>query len=257
MPDFIEETLRNNLEEKRAKLKSVSWRRLAALLAAPIIFTVFAFGIMFSDTPNTQKMTPSEKLLGAIAFSVVFSSQAYLIGREYDTKAAKREVRELEDELDLHRISSVSREQKAHKLLRIQQSQLSVFFDLIFQQSRGIFWVGVSSLGLGFVIIGATMWYVGTDLQTRDPANMTPVYDKAIVAVIGAIGAILTNYVATIYLKMFSEIIQTVNHSVNSMTASTHLNFANVLISNIDDQALRDSSLKELSAGLKPTSSGT
>jgi hypothetical protein len=222
---------------------------VGALFIVAALLVVLEFYISHSDP------TPREDIEHVLlyAFTLLFGGVIFTVTTAslLDVHGTDRDLKELEDELDLRDMGSASSEQKAHKLLRIQQTQLFRYFDLILQQSKGIFWVGVISMALGFCIIGVTMLYTGWDLRHPASSDSVLIYDKIIVAVVGAIGAILTNFVAAIYLKMFSEIVQSVNRSVSAMTTSTNLNFANVLIANIAKETTRDEALKELATSLK------
>ncbi len=171
--------------------------------------------------------------LGLCFTTIVFAAAGFALPVE----ALKFQRQELADELDLRQMSSSSHEQKAHKLLRIQQGQLTQYLTVILSQSKAIFIVGIFAMLVGVGIVVFAIW------QTRIATGET---EKIIVAVLGAIGAILTNFVAAIYLKMFGDIGQAVQRSVGSLTQSTNLNFANVIISKIDDNPLRRTGYKEL-----------
>ena len=176
---------------------------------------------------------------GGTAYALLFLVTAVFSSgrrRELDAK-------DLEDEIDLRQMGSASLEQKAHKLLKIQQGQLSRYLEVILQQSRGIFFVGIAAMAVGVGIVAFTI-YMTTKMGTNET------WEKVIVAVLGAIGAILSNYVATIFLKMFSDIGLAVQKSVGSLNQSTNINFANVLVANITSEEARNAALKEIALGI-------
>ena len=100
---------------------------------------------------------------------------------------------------------------------------------MILQQSRGIFVVGVGAMLVGVGVVVLTIW----ETRTTGSGSEADTIQKVIVAADGAVGAILVNYVAVIYLKMFSDIGGAVQKSIGSLSQSTNVNFANVLVSNI------------------------
>ncbi len=167
----------------------------------------------------------------------------------------RNELARLDDEIDFVSISTQSYEQKAQKLLRIQQNELTRYYGLIFQQGKGIFWTGVVSLFLGFVLIAGVVIYIGYDMQNPSAGNID-LYEKLVVGVVGAVGAILTNYIGVIYLKMFSEIVQSVNKSVEALNVSNSLYFSNVLASTIQETTLREKTLESLALGQRSGQSG-
>jgi hypothetical protein len=241
---FNDKALETRLNEARTNLyQEKIGRRMFLFLAACSAIA----GVVYALLPSKSDSLWPSFVAGfvAIFFGVLTAS--------LNQGGAIAEIKDLEDEISLRQLQTADREEKAHKLLRIQQGQLFRYFDLVFQQSKGIYWIGVGSMALGFVIIGWAMYVVSSGIG-RSPNDFSTIYEKGVVAVIGAIAGILTNYIGTIYLKMFSEIVQSVNGSVKALTISTNLNFANVLVANIDDQKLREEALKELATSIKNSS---
>ena len=75
--------------------------------------------------------------------------------------------------------------------------------------------------------------------------------ERLIVGVLGSIGAIMTNFIGAMYMKMFSEIIQSLTKFHNSLVFTHHLHFANVLVSKIATQELREKTLAEIATAMK------
>jgi len=192
---------------------------------------------LFSRSPDDSAVT-----IGGLGFlySVLILMTAVVVS----PRRFELDVKDMEDEIDLRQMKSASLEQKAHKLLRIQQSQLARYLDVILQQSRGIFVVGIAAMLVGVGVVVFTIW------QTKHMRPDVDTWQKAIVAVVGSIGAILTNYIAAIYLKMFSDIGAAVQKSVGSLSQSNNINFANVLAANITSEDARNETLKEIAVGI-------
>lgn len=149
------------------------------------------------------------------------------------------EIRQTEDELDLLRSSEASLEQKAQKLFKLHQLELKKYYDQTLKQSKWIFLVGISCLLLGFGAIGGSLWLV------RQSQN-----DKMIVAILGGIGGILSNFIAVVYLKMHSETIKSLTEFHNRLVLTHYLHFGNFLLAKIDNRTLRDKSLAQVAINL-------
>jgi uncharacterized membrane protein YdbT with pleckstrin-like domain len=202
------------------------------LIPGWVVLEVFIFNRSLSETT-------AQWLSAGIAYAFMFLvTAAVSSGRRQELDA-----KDLEDEIDLRQMGSASLEQKAHKLLKIQQNQLSRYLEVILQQSRGIFLVGIAAMAVGVGIVLFTIWLTKT-------MGVNETWEKIIVAVLGAIGAILSNYVASIFLKMFSDIGVAVQKSVSSLSQSNSVNFANVLVSNITSEEVRNETLKEIALGI-------
>jgi hypothetical protein len=173
------------------------------------------------------------------------------------TRATRQAIVDLDNEEDLLLINAQSHEQKAQKLLRIQQLELKRFYDQTLRQSSMIFAVGVVAMALGFAIIIATLYFVGHDFlaPATSPQDREALGEKVVVAVLGATGGILTNFVGAMYIKMFSEIVQSVARSQSAVVATHHLHLANLLAATIGEDGLRQKTLAELALALRPPAS--
>ena len=188
-------------------------------------------------------------LIGGVSVSIIFAG----VGASQRRQATRQEIEDLDNEADLLRISSQSHEQKAQKLLKIQQTELKRFYDQTLQQSSMIFAVGVGAMVLGFIIIIATLYFVGHDFLTSNTGAQDGglLGEKVVVAVLGAAGGILTNFVGAMYIKMFSEIVQSVARSQNVVVATYHLHLANLFAASIGNEEKRQTILAELATALR------
>jgi hypothetical protein len=231
------QTLKDRLAETKKAIARRSRARRRYFTAAIVLFVISGFVVLaFAhrfDVPLWLYMW------AGILYAFMFLA-GVLISADH---SLEHDAQELEDEIDLRQMGSASLEQKAHKLLRIQQHQLSVYLEQILEQGRVIFVVGIGAMLVGVGVVMFTIW---------ETANMVTVdvWQKAVVASVGAIGAILTNYVAVIYLKMFSDVGSAVQKTVNSLSQSTNLNFANVLIANITSEEARNETLKQFAVAI-------
>jgi hypothetical protein len=229
------EALQARLRETRKRLRRMRGIR-AIVLVLSIITLLFSFlyaGQMLWPRDSEEWREHFSLALSVAVWALIFGAIAAVL----PVRSIEFELQELEDELDLSQMGSESHEQKAHKLLKIQQNQLTRYLTVILAQSRSIFVVGVFAMLVGLAVVIFAIW------QTKNATNET---EKVIVGILGAVGAILTNFVAAIYLRMFGETGQAVQRSMGSLTQSANLNFAHVLISKIDDRDLRRGAYKEL-----------
>ena len=150
------------------------------------------------------------------------------------------EKRDIENELDLLNISKDSIEQRAEKQFKFHQLELKRYYDQTLRQSSLIFYGGLFCLFLGFVVIGISLYFVFFSSATN------VLSDKILFASLGAIGAILSNFIGIIFLKMHSETIKSLTEFHNRLVLTHHLHFGNFLIGKITDQTLREKTLAEI-----------
>ena len=159
--------------------------------------------------------------------------------RPYDT-----DILALESELDLLETTEVAPEQRAEKLFKHHQYELQKYYDQTLQHSKWIFVVGVFCIFVGFAIIAATFWLVAS------PHGDKAFQEKVLVSVLGAVGGILANFIAVIYLRMFSEILKSVTDFHNRLVATHNLYFVNFVATKVSEAAIRDGIVSEIAKNL-------
>lgn len=159
----------------------------------------------------------------------------------------KTEIQSIENELDLMSIKESSREQRAEKLFKLHQIELKKYYDQTLSHSQWIFWVGLLCIFLGFAIIGITLYFVIStsplDYVFYSISEKKELPQKIIVSSLGAIGAILSNFIAVLYLKMYSQTIKSLTEFHNRLVITHHLHFGNYLVSRIDNNDKREETL--------------
>ena len=233
-------------------LATLQQRRMwFTFLLAPclMLFLISIFGSLpiFTSTPSGQNIRVSLAVTFFVAAMMPLVVIWYYTGR---LRSVRSDSSDILNRQELLTLSSQSREQKAQKLLQIQQFELKRYYNQTLTQSKYIFTVGVVAMSLGFTIIGGSLYLV-YDMNQKNPGlNIENATQKAlgskdntgtiIVAVLGAIGVILTNFIGALYLRMFSQIVRAVNGSQASLVATSNLHFANILAANIDTIDLRE-----------------
>ncbi len=104
------------------------------------------------------------------------------------------DIQDIDFQTDLLSFEVSKRESRAEKVLRINDAQLRRYYDLNLSQNLWVFGLGAVCIFLGVGIIASTLYLVLKVAQTPDTQIIT--------AVLGGVGALLTNFVAAIYLKM-------------------------------------------------------
>jgi hypothetical protein len=111
------------------------------------------------------------------------------------------DIREAGNELDLHRIETDQGEARAQKLFQSHAFEIKRYYDQALRQGRSIYYVGLICIFLGFAVIGAAFALVSQ-------AGSKDLSGQVIVGTLGAIGGVLANFIAVVYLRMFSETVQ-------------------------------------------------
>lgn len=244
MTDEMERNKEQILQERKAtlngnlkKLRIHYEKRLRIIklsLASAIIFIVCSSIIYF--------LTEYEFIYSFFLFIYGFSF--LLIPIKFSVREIEIEIRDIENELDLLSISEDSIEQRAEKQFKLHQLELKKYYDQTLRHSSWIFLVGIICLILGFAIIGITLYLVFSSSATIELS------EKIILASLGAIGAILSNFIGIIYIKIYSETIKSLTEFHNRLVLTHYLHFANFLIGKITDQTLREKTLAEIASNL-------
>jgi hypothetical protein len=238
-----EKALQDRREAMIVNISRLNRRRITAMfltVAIPILILM-----IYANVPFERDAGVDSRIF---AFVNGLVPAIFTINYTVRLRSLRGELVDIDNQLDLIRIPDQSQEQKAQKLLQIQQLELKRYYDQTLSQSKGIFYVGVATMVLGFGIIGWSMYFV-TTFETSGGQKWSDA--NIIVAVLGAIGGILTNFISAMYIKMFSEIVRSATQSHESLVITSHLHLANLLVANIRSDELREKTLSDLALGLK------
>ncbi|MGH0944863.1 TRADD-N-associated membrane domain-containing protein [Bacillus mycoides] len=213
------------LENRRSELKNIMAKNKGKnkkyILMAIVCFVIAV--ILFLASPKLFKVDPlmgQISYIGFLVYSIIFGALAILrVPSEYVI-----EIQEIENELDLLSISHSSLEERSEKLFKHHHLELKRYYDENLKQSSWIFIVGIVCIGIGFAIIGLTLYFLIANLSNE-------LENKIIVASVGAIGAILSNFIAVIYLKMHAETVKALTEFHNRFVNTHHFYFSNFLLS--------------------------
>jgi hypothetical protein len=148
--------------------------------------------------------------------------------------------RELSDALEL-RDTDDARERRALKLLQANTFALRRYYDQALRQRTLVSLLGVGCILGGFGTVAAA-FLVLDGVGDADPTT------KIVVGVVGAVGGILANYVAVIFLRMFGETVRSATSFHTRLVETQHAYLGYLAIAKVGDVAKRDDALAGMSA---------
>jgi hypothetical protein len=187
----------------------------------------------------------SEFAAGCAIILAVIACSAVVVG--FADRAKLRDLDndlgQIEFQIDLFSHKLSEEELKAEKLLRLNDFQLRRYYDLNLNQNRWVFKLGIGCIAAGVFILAVTLYVL---------RYMTPEPLQIVTAVLGGVGAVLTNYVAAIYLKMSASASDSLASFHGRLVETHQLMLANLLISRIEDPILRWDTLSKLAIKIAP-----
>ena len=206
---YLQERRTELLERRRTKQVYFSWcvGFLLACLSAGILVTWWYSGI--------NAYYPHVAIIALLMAGIV-AGLAVMLTIRTDLRDVNADIQDTDLRIDLSAYPVSPRETHAEKLLRLNDAQLRRYYDLNLSQNRWVFGLGIVCLALGTLIIAITLYLVlrtGGDKEAR-----------IITAVLGAVGAFLTNFVAAIYLKINASATETLA-AFHSRLVETHRPF--------------------------------
>ena len=181
-------------------------------------------------------------ICGASATVLAIGLFVFSVDHRDEERRSCDNLKRLEFECDLLQLQPDGDECRAEKMLGNNDSQLRSYYELNLAQCSKIFWVGILCLCGGIGVIAATLQAV----------KMSPDdgHTQIIIGVVGAVGSLLINFVAAIFLKMHSEILLILKEFQSKLVDTQELYLANVLASRINVETARVDTLKVLSLAI-------
>lgn len=225
------QTRRSALQQQYSRLQQIklSGFILGSVCMALACFFGFSYGI---------KMGPG--VIGAYGLAVLILA----FGARGGMRRLEVGEEELDYKIDLQRYRVSVTEARAEKILRLNDFQLRRYYESTLRQNGLVFWLGIFCIILGVVISAFALWLVA------DPSGLASgskeIGDKIVTAILGAVSALLTNYVAVIYLRMHAEAAKNLV-TLHSRLVDTHRSlFGNLVASRITDEKLRWETLAKI-----------
>jgi hypothetical protein len=225
------ENQRTGLQKRK---RGVRWAQFLAILVG---FACLAAAFICAAAERTVFAWP---LATYSAFNFAFALLARMLMRDTDS-----DLQEVEYKIDLQRFQTDDREKRAEKILRLNDLQLRRYYDSSLRQNGWVFWLGIFCIILGVGISGLTLWLVGWPHGWKLDFG-----EQVVVAAIGAVGSLLTNYVAVIYLKMNASVSGAMVTFHERLVATHQTLFGNLVASRIADDKLRWDTLSKIALNI-------
>lgn len=162
----------------------------------------------------------------------------------------EEQLQDIEFDNDLLRFEATLEESWAEKPLQINRLQLRRYYDLNLGQNSRIFGLGVLCIVLGVFVIAVTIYLLSRPAELSPGSGGGPLSDKLVLGLVGAIGSLLTNYVATVFLKMHSNVTAGLTDFHAKLVHTHELFLANFLASRIQDKEKREEAFAKLSLAI-------
>ena len=199
-------------------------------LALPTLaFVVVAIAVSQSKMQQDWLMV----VIGAAIF-VFFGAIAaaiYSTMRDYEQRR-----KELDFQVDLLELPVCPRETRAEKVLRVHSANLQRYYDLNLRQNVLVLVMGVLCLAVWVSFIGVAM-----NLVQNCPAPA-----RIMTVILGSVGALLTNFIGVIYLRMHAAAVSNLGSFHARLCRTNQTLFGILIASRIDDDNLRWQTWSEL-----------
>jgi hypothetical protein len=202
-----------------------------------------AFGIVFIGAGAVSLYSHWTRLTGfLLGYGGVFVLSGFLFWSMLSD--SDYELRDLRDQLDLSELMQEPLERRAQKLFQVHSHQLKRYYDQALRQRGLIFLTGLLCIVAGFGVIAAAFV-----LLTRAQTSLS---EKIVIASLGAVGGILGNFIAVVYLRMFTETVKSIGGFHDRLVVTHHLHFANFLAAKVSSQQERDTTFARMAQALAP-----
>lgn len=238
LKDLIFEEVPDNETPKEALQRKISNARnnvIAGNLAFAIfsgfsvVFLLFAiFSILFSSDLNNFSSW--------IFLSVFFLIAGYILKKS--ASETRGRLNDLELAYDIEQFEINKEISYAEKTLRLHNIQLEKYYSENLSQSRWIFIVGLICILVSLCIVVATCYFVNTSTASDT--------SKIVISVFGGLSALLTDFVAALYLKMNAEISSTLRDFHSRLVDTHKILMGNLIAAKIDDKDLKHQALSEM-----------
>ncbi len=160
-------------------------------------------------------------------------------------RAWYEQLQNVEFELDLLQVEASDLEIRAEKLLRIQELQLRRYYNQNLGQNKWVFCLGIFCITIGAAIAFVTLYYLSLPRPSEDREG------KYIIGVLGAISTILTSYIGKVFLDIYAGVNGNLQKFHDRLASTYELFVAYLLLSRIDDVAVRHDTLSKLALSIR------
>lgn len=232
----IQSPTKLKLQELRIRRKqAISHRYLFALISVIFYVLLLVFWSMGFYGPASRLILVSLLLYG-LFFACLSVSRP--------VRQLELEIQLLENDLELQQLKGSLIELRAESQFRRHEVELNKYYTQTLGHSRLIFVVGILFMVAGFCVIVGTLYLV----FLPNPAR--PFSEVVALTLLGAIGGVLSDFVAVMYLRMYSETVKALTQFHNRLVSTHHLHLCNLLAAKITDKRLREKTLSTMAVSL-------
>lgn len=222
------EKLRQQVElTKKKKLFFDNLKKAVPIIGFTISAALFIMYYIFESKPLA--------IIGSFYLVVAIAYPLTNVG-----KSIELEIDALQSEISLKSTGTDATEERAERLFKSHEIDLKRYYDLALKQNSSIFIAGLICLILGFVFIGLTISFLYYNQKTEIEIQL-------LIGIIGSLGSLMTNFIALVYLRMYSNTLKSFSAFHKKLVSTNHLHFSNFLISKISDSKIKNEALKGLS----------
>ena len=224
--------------EKQESLQKAIFFSVLTFISLPILFVAI---FLVSGYPLSPLY-----ILSGIAYEIA-PIITFLYFRT-KIRRVEEEIQDLEFKIELWRYKATLQESRAEKLLQINDVQLRRYYNLNLNQNTRIFYLGIFCILIGILIIFVTLFLlleVASETET-----------KIVAGAVGAVGSLLVNYVAAIYLKIYAEASSNLSSFHSRLVETNQMWLANLLASRIEHKAERWKTISKLAINVGTKKSG-
>lgn len=234
----IVESQRRALRDRLDKNEGQSRKLYATLLVLGLLIAIASLlSLLRNPALSSQALSylalPTYSIIG---IWIVMFSRARV-------RSLKDDLQDNRFEEELLRSEATPQESRAEELLRMYQYQLKRYYDLNLSQNVWVFGIGIFCIVLGVIVIGITVYLI-----TVSPREAWQ--EKVVLGLVGAIGSLMTNYIAAVYLKMHSATTGSLTTFYSSLVSTHQLFLANLLVSRIGNEDKRSVALANVSLAI-------
>jgi Na+/melibiose symporter-like transporter len=226
-------------EKRQTRLETLYF----TCLTGGVFVLVAGLGLLVVGADDTQSWTFRLGVLGLMISSAALSAVPSLKAR---IRLHEAHILDHQFERDILIQAPTTSEIRADKLLRMNQQQLRRYYEMNLQQNTWVFVVGLGCLVLGVGVIAVTFYMLA---QVRgDHAS-----EQAVIAVVGGLGAILSNFVAAIYLRIHALNAQSTSEFHTTLVQMQQIFLANLIAASVSPADSRSQTFAKLSLSMLPT----
>lgn len=231
-----------------ARRKAVRWFFVATCLA--VLFVLVGATILFvtasplrdnllGDAGQSFGVFESGALGAGFAMYVAVFALWALMKRS-QIQRIDTDIAELDFEIEFAGAPIEPRERRAEKLLHLNQTQLRRYYTLNIGQNRWTLFAGLFCIAVGLGLVVTTIVLV-----TRGGTE-----SEGVVAVVGSLGAILSNFVGALYVRMHGAVSSALQTFHGNLVKTHRLYLASLLVSRVDETDRREQTLADIAKAL-------